>query len=299
MVHPTQLVTFRNLHSRFSTSTTSHGVLPIILVVPLLVVLLPHATGRKGVGRAVKKIFVAGGTIECCRQICTHHVSMSPLHSQLAQPPPGVIKIIRSKRVLQAKLAPTLLFCVVSQVHRSVSGAPQKLQTSAKPSASEPKSFKTALTWQKSARWFHDLMQEIDSKYSTYYCWWLKSFTAWHVAYGRVAAFPPITPLNFKVVFTWRVVQDFSHSEIPMFHVLDHHNDKIEGVQGNNSLSKVVQDVRHQPYDYDWSVSFCLDGIWNVPFRISLTVFGVKYQITDYREVTFKYVFRLVWLTCV
>jgi len=47
------------------------------------------------------------------------------------------------------------------------------------------------------------------------------------------------------------VVQDFSHSEIPMFHVLDHHNDKIEGVQGNNSLSKVVQDVRHQPYDYD------------------------------------------------
>lgn len=52
-------------------------------------------------------------------------------------------------------------------------------------------------------------------------------------------------------------------------------------------------------YDYDWSVSFCLDGIWNVLFRISLTVFGVKYQIPDYREVTFKYVFRLVWLTCI
>ena len=33
-------------------------------------------------------------------------------------------------------------------------------------------------------------------------------------------------------------------------------------------------------------------------FRISLTAIGVKYQITDYREVTFKYVFRLVWLTC-
>ena len=28
-----------------------------------------------------------------------------------------------------------------------------------------------------------------------YYCWWLKSCTAWHVAYGRVVAFPPTTPL--------------------------------------------------------------------------------------------------------
>ena len=51
----------------------------------------------------------------------------------------------------------------------------------------------------------------------------------------------PYHPLNFKVVFAWRVAQDFSHSEIPMFHVLDHHNVKIEGVRGNNSLSKVVQ----------------------------------------------------------
>ena len=60
------------------------------------------------------------------------------------------------------------------------------------------------------------------------------------------SGFFPYHPLNFKVVFTWRVVQDFS--EIPMFHVLDHHNVKIEGVRGNNSLSKVVQDFRHQPY---------------------------------------------------
>ncbi len=44
------------------------------------------------------------------------------------------------------------------------------------------------------------------------------------------------------------------------------------------------------------SVSFHLDGIWNIPFRISLNVFGVKYH---YRYVTFKYVFRLVWLTCI
>ena len=65
----------------------------------------------------------------------------------------------------------------------------------------------------------------------------------------EIVAFPPITPLiNFKVVFAWRVAQDFSHSEIPMFHVLDHHNVKIEGVRGNNSLSKAVQDFRQQPY---------------------------------------------------
>lgn len=150
-------------------------MLPAIVVVPLLVALLPttrHRHKRSGDGL---KEYLRGGWHH--RMLSSNlyppclHVS---LHSQLAQPPPGVIKIIRSKRVLQAKLAPTLLFCVVSQVHRSVSGAPQKLQTSAKPSASEPKSFKTALTWQKSARWFHDLMQEIDSNYSTYmYILWL------------------------------------------------------------------------------------------------------------------------------
>mmetsp|Transcript_40564 Transcript_40564/g.82871 ORF Transcript_40564/g.82871 Transcript_40564/m.82871 type:complete len:209 (+) Transcript_40564:1-627(+) len=59
---------------------------------------------------------------------------------------PGLMKRIRSKRVLHAKFAPTLLFCVVSQVQRSASGAPQKLQRSAKPWASSPRSLWTALT---------------------------------------------------------------------------------------------------------------------------------------------------------
>ena len=50
------------------------------------------------------------------------------------------------------------------------------------------------------------------------------------------SGFSPYHPLNFKVVFAWRVAQDFSHSETPMFHVLDHHNVKIEGVRGNKVL---------------------------------------------------------------
>ena len=63
------------------------------------------------------------------------------------------------------------------------------------------------------------------------------------------SGFSPYHCLNFKVGFAGRVAQDFSHSEIPMFHVLDHHNIvRIEGVRGNNSLSKAVQDVRHEPY---------------------------------------------------
>ena len=50
------------------------------------------------------------------------------------------------------------------------------------------------------------------------------------------SGFSPYHPLNFKVGFAGRVAQDFSHSEIPMFHVLDHHNVKIEGVRGNKVL---------------------------------------------------------------
>ena len=63
------------------------------------------------------------------------------------------------------------------------------------------------------------------------------------------SGFSPYHPLKTKVVFTWRVVQDFSYSEIPMFHVLDHHNVKLEGVRGNNSLSKVVQSINRM---YIW-----------------------------------------------
>ena len=81
------------------------------------------------------------------------------------------------------------------------------------------------------------------------YCWWLNSSTAWHVAYGRVVAFLPVTPLISRLCLHEGWFKNFSYSEMPMFHVLDHHNLKIEGVQGNNSLSKVVQDFCHQPYD--------------------------------------------------
>ena len=58
----------------------------------------------------------------------------------------------------------------------------------------------------------------------------------------------PYELLTFKIGSTWEVVQDFSHSEFQMFHVLDHHNVKIEGVRRNKSWSKVVQDFRHQQY---------------------------------------------------
>ena len=76
-----------------------------------------------------------------------------------------------------------------------------------------------------------------------YYGWWLKSCTASHVSYTRVGGFS-LWPLNFNFGFTWKVVQDFSHSEIPMFHVLHHHNVKIEGA-GKQLLTKVVQDFGH------------------------------------------------------
>lgn len=64
------------------------------------------------------------------------------------------------------------------------------------------------------------------------------------------------------------MVQDFS--EIPMFHVLDHHNVKIEGVRGNNSLSKVVQDFRHQPYHVPTEDHY----YWNL---LILSIFFLKY----------------------
>ena len=63
---------------------------------------------------------------------------------------------------------------------------------------------------------------------------------------GWNPALPAILcPLNFNFGFTWKVVQDFSHSEIPMFHVLHHHNVKIEGA-GKQLLTK--SGARFRPY---------------------------------------------------
>ena len=77
-----------------------------------------------------------------------------------------------------------------------------------------------------------------------------------YVIYETSGCFP-YELLNFKIGSTWEVVQDFSYSEFQMFHVLDHHNVKIEGVQRNKSWSKVVQDFRHQQYHNIHDIKMC------------------------------------------
>ena len=105
-----------------------------------------------------------------------------------------------------------------------------------------------------------------------YYGWWLKSCTASHVSYTRVGGFS-LWPLNFNFGFTWKVVQDFSHSEIPMFHVLHHHNVKIEGAGETTpyqkwcKISAILRDKRCG-YETD-EITICN---WGTLLEVSVSV---------------------------